>query len=123
MLLFGLPGNPVSSFVTFELFVRPALRRLAGHRDLLRPVDRGVLEQPVAKSPGRRGFQRVAAVRGEDGSPVRDAAGRVRVRLAGGQGSHVMSALAAADALAVVPEAVDSLPAGAEVELRWLDRG
>jgi molybdopterin molybdotransferase len=64
----------------------------------------------------------VVAVRDADGSPARDDRGRVPVRLAGGQGSHVMSALAAADALAVVPEAVDSLPAGAEVELRWLDR-
>ncbi len=123
VLLFGLPGNPVSSFVTFELFVRPALRRLAGHRDLLRPRDRAVLEEPVSKSPGRRGFQRVTALRDGDGGPERDGAGRVRVRLAGGQGSHVMSALAAADALAVVPESVDRLPAGAEVELRWLDRG
>jgi len=123
VLLFGLPGNPVSSFVTFELFVRPALRRLAGHRDVLRPRDRAVLEEPVSKSAGRRGFQRVMALRDGDGGPERDAAGRVRVRLAGGQGSHVMSALAAADALAVVPESVDRLPAGAEVELRWLDRG
>ena len=123
LLLFGLPGNPVSTFVTFELFVRPALRRLAGHHDLFRPRDTGVLEESVSKSPGRRGFQRVVALRDADGGPLRDAAGRVRVRLAGGQGSHVMSALAASDALAVVPEAVDSLPAGAAVELRWLDRG
>jgi molybdopterin molybdotransferase len=123
ILLFGLPGNPVSSFVTFELFVRPVLRRLAGDARLHRPIDRAVLEEPVSKSPGRRGFQRVAAVRAPDGSPVRDERGRVRVRLAGGQGSHVISALAAADALAVVPESVDRLEAGAEVELRWLDRG
>jgi molybdopterin molybdotransferase len=121
--LFGLPGNPVSSFVTFELFVRPVIRRLAGHAELFRPRDRGILEEPVSKSPGRRGVQRVASIRDGDGGPVRDRDGRVRVRLAGGQGSHVMSALAASDALAVVPEAVDALPAGAEVELRWLDRG
>ena len=56
------------------------------------------------------------------GAPVRDGRGRVRVRLAGGQGSHVISALAAADALAVIPEADDALPAGAEVALWWLDR-
>ena len=127
-LLFGLPGNPVSSFVTFELFVRPAIRALAGYpRDrLLRPVDRGVLEDPVSKSPGRRGFVRVIAVRDADGSPARDESGRVRIRLAGGQagqGSHVISALAAADALAVVPEAHDRLDAGATVELWWLDAG
>ena len=44
ILVFGLPGNPVSSAVTFELFVRPAIRRLAGRLDLLRPADRAVLE-------------------------------------------------------------------------------
>ena len=62
-------------------------------------------------------------MRDADGSPVRDDAGRVRVRLAGGQGSHVLSALAAADALAVVPEPLERTEAGTEVELRWLDRG
>ncbi len=123
VLLFGLPGNPVSSFVTFELFVRPAIRRLAGHARLHRPVDRAVLEEPVSKSLGRRGFQRVTAQRAVDGSPLRDDLGRVRVRLAGGQGSHVLSALAAADALAVVPEPLERAEAGTEVELRWLDRG
>jgi molybdopterin molybdotransferase len=123
ILLFGLPGNPVSSFVTFELFVRPVIRRLAGHTTLHRPVDRAVLEEGVSKSVGRRGFQRVTALRGPDGSPLRDAGGRVRVRLAGGQGSHVLSALAAADGLAVVPEPLERAEAGTEVELRWLDRG
>jgi molybdopterin molybdotransferase len=122
VLLFGLPGNPVSVFVTFELFVRPVIRRLAGHAALHRPVDRAILEEPVSKSQGRRGYQRVVAVRGADGSPARDAGGRVRVRLAGGQGSHVLSSLAAAEALAVIPEALATAEAGTEVELRWLDR-
>lgn len=126
-LLFGLPGNPVSTFVTFELFVRPALRRLGGYRDddLHRPVDRAVLTEEVTKSSGRRGFIRVMADRDERGSPRRDERGRVPVRLAGGaggQGSHVMSALATADALAVIPEANDTLPTGSEVDLWWLDR-
>ena len=123
MLLFGLPGNPVSSFVTFELFVRPVIRRLAGQTRLHRPVDRAVLEEAVSKSKGRRGYQRVTSIRDADGLPVRDAKGRVRVRLAGGQGSHVLSSLAAADALAVIPEPVERAEAGSEVELRWLDRG
>ena len=122
VLLFGLPGNPVSSAVTFELFVRPAIRSLAGRHDLLRPVDRAVLGEAVTKSHGRRPFLRVQAERDETGAPRRDGNGRVRVHLAGGQGSHVISALAAADALAVIPEADDSLPAGAEVALWWLDR-
>ncbi len=126
-LLFGLPGNPVSTFVTFELFVRPALRRLGGYRDddLFRPRDRAVLGEDVSKSRGRRGFIRVTADRDAHGTPQRDDRGRVRVHMAGGaagQGSHVLSALATADALAVIPEANDSLPAGAEVELWWLDR-
>jgi molybdenum cofactor synthesis domain-containing protein len=123
-LLFGLPGNPVSSFVTFELFVRPAIRALAGRRDLLRPVDRAVLLDEVRKAPNRRAFLRVTAERDPDGAPARDGEGRVRVRLAhgpAGQGSHVLSALAAADALAVVPEDVDVHPAGDPVELWWLD--
>ena len=124
VLLFGLPGNPVSSFVTFDLFVRPALRRMAGYRDdaLLRPVDRAVLEDAVSTSAGRRTFVRVVAVRDALGTPERDGAGRVRVRLAGGQGSHVISALAAADGLAVVPESVGDQAAGAPVELWWLDQ-
>jgi molybdopterin molybdotransferase len=122
VLVFGLPGNPVSSAITFELFVRPAIRRLAGRRDLLRPADRAVLDEPVTKSHGRRAYLRVAAQRDNLGAPVRDGHGRVRVRLAGGQGSHVISALAGADALAIIPETDDSLPAGAEVALWWLDQ-
>ncbi len=125
VLLLGLPGNPVSTFVTFELFVRPALRRLAGRpdADLLRPADRAILEEPVNKAPDRRAFVRVTALREPmGGAALRDPEGRVRVRLAGGQGSHVLSALAAADGLAIVPESVEALPAGAPVELWWLDR-
>ena len=121
-VLFGLPGNPVSGFVTFELFVRPAIRRLAGHRRLLRDTDVGTLDQAVTKAPHRRAFLRVRADRDRDDRPVRDATGRVRLRLAGGQGSHVLSALAIADALAVVPESVDELLAGESVDLIWLDR-
>jgi molybdopterin molybdotransferase len=62
-LLFGLPGNPVSTFVTFELFVRPALRRLGGFRDddIFRPIERAVLTESVTKSSGRRGFIRLMA--------------------------------------------------------------
>ena len=126
-LLFGLPGNPVSTFVTFELFVRPAIRRLAGlpENRLVRPTDRAILLDPASKSPGRRAFLRVVAERDGTGAPVRDANGRVQVRLAGGargQGSHVLSALAVADALAIVPETSDVLAAGSPVDLWWMDR-
>jgi molybdopterin molybdotransferase len=123
-LLFGLPGNPVSSFVTFELFVRPAIRALAGRRDLLRPVDRAVLLDEVRTAHGRRAFLRVTAERDSDGAPVRDTQGRVQVHLSrgpAGQGSHVLSALATADGLAVVPEEVETSLAGAATPLWWLD--
>ena len=123
-LLFGLPGNPVSSFVTFELFVRPAIRALSGRRDLFRPVDRAVLLEEVRTASNRRAFLRATAEREPDGSPQRDDRGRVRVRLShgpAGQGSHVLSALAAADALAVVREDVETHAAGDPVDLWWLD--
>jgi molybdopterin molybdotransferase len=107
--------------------VRPAIRRLAGLPvdRLLRTPDRAILVDAVSKSPGRRAFLRVVAERDAAGGPVRDERGRVRVRLAGGgrgQGSHVLSALAIAEALAIVPESVDSLPANAPVDLWWLHR-
>jgi molybdenum cofactor synthesis domain-containing protein len=120
-LLFGLPGNPVSSVVTFELFVRPAIRRLAGHRRLFREVDRAVLLDAASKSRGRRAFLRVTVDRDASDRVVRDERGRLLARLAGGQGSHVLSTLAATEALAVIPEQVDEPAAGTEVELWWLD--
>jgi molybdopterin molybdotransferase len=125
VLLFGLPGNPVSTFVTFELFVRPALRRLGGHPRVARPTERAILADETPKGGGRRAYVRVRADRDSQGSIVRDATGRPTVRLVGGvrgQGSHVLSALAAAEGLAVIPETIDVHPAGGEVELWWLDR-
>jgi molybdopterin molybdotransferase len=119
-LMFGLPGNPVSALTTFELFVRPALDRLSGLPSSPVDTDRAVTEERLQKAPGRRGFLRVTVLRDEFGAPVRDAGGRLRVRQAGRQGSHVLSAMAVADALAVVPETVDRLEPGADVEIRWL---
>jgi molybdopterin molybdotransferase len=113
-LLFGLPGNPVSSFVTFELFVRPVLRRLAGHEDVVgRDIVHARLGDAISKSPNRRAFLRVrlAATEGTDD---------LTAHLAGGQDSHVLSALAAADGLAIIPEEDDALPAGSEVEVMRL---
>jgi molybdopterin molybdotransferase len=110
VLMFGLPGNPVSSFVTFELFVRPVLRRLAGLTDLIgRDFVRAKLAEPVDTSSGRRAFVRVRLTgNDEDGWTA---------ALAGGQDSHVLSALAAANGLAIVSEDDDSLPAGAVVDV------
>ena len=100
---------------------------MAGFRDdaAYRAVDRAVLADDVSKSSGRRGYIRVTVDRDERGTPRRDERGRAIAHLAGGargQGSHVMSALATSDALAVIPEEHDRLEAGAEVELWWLDR-
>jgi molybdopterin molybdotransferase len=124
VLLFGLPGNPVSTFVTFELFVRPAIVALLGRRDGGRSTDRGVLLDEARTSKERRAFLRVTAERDAAGGITRDDRGRARLRLSrgpAGQGSHVLSALAAADGLAIVPEGVETHRAGDEVELWWLE--
>jgi molybdopterin molybdotransferase len=110
-LLFGLPGNPVSSLVTFELFVRPVLRRLSGYEDVIgRQIVRATLDQSVTKAPKRRAFLRVSLSENADGTGW-------RASLAGGQDSHVLSALAAADGLAIIGEESDAVPAGSEVEV------
>ncbi|MGW2418042.1 molybdotransferase-like divisome protein Glp [Streptomyces sp. NPDC001709] len=104
--LLALPGNPVSSYVSFELFVRPAIRALMGLPDLHRPRVRATLRADEAlRSPkGRRQFLRGVYGEGEV-APV------------GGAGSHLVAALAHADALIVVPEDVESVEPGAEVEV------
>ncbi len=109
---FGLPGNPVSAAVTFLQFVRPALRLLQGEpaSPPLR-LELPLLE-PLHKAPGRLDFQR--------GVLVRDAAGRLGVKSAGPQGSHVMSSLAVADCLMVLPAESGDLPAGATVTVQLL---
>jgi molybdenum cofactor synthesis domain-containing protein len=97
MPVFGLPGNPVSSIVSFELLARPALRRMLGHRAIDRPHVLAVADDDLGRRPdGKVHYVRVAATFGPDG--------RVHVRRAGGQGSHQLSALAAANALAVLPD-------------------
>ena len=114
---FGLPGNPVSSFVTFELFVRPVLRRLAGHRDAIgRTTVRARLTGAATSPLGRRTFVRVRL------APDPDRDGAWLAELAGGQGSHVLSALVRADGLAIVPEDVESVAAGTELNVLRLDR-
>ncbi len=123
VLLFGLPGNPVSSFVTFDLFVRPALRVLAGRPPGGERVEPAILTERATKSAERRAYLRVVVLREPDGRPRRDEAGRLLVRLAGGQGSYVLSALAAADGYAIVPEPLAEVPPGSVVEFAWLSHG
>jgi len=111
--VFGLPGNPVSSLVSFELLARPALRRAAGHVDIHRRRVRAVSEEDLRRRPdGKTHFVRVTL--------SQDDRLGFRVRSAGGQGSHQMTALAAADGLAVLPDG-DGVAAGADVEVILLD--
>ncbi|CAM5661401.1 molybdotransferase-like divisome protein Glp [Streptomyces aurantiogriseus] len=104
--LLALPGNPVSSYVSFELFVRPAIRTLMGLEDVHRPTTRAKLtaDKALTSPRGRRQFLRATYA---DGT----------VRPVGGAGSHLIAALAHADALIVVPEDVESVEPGTEVEV------
>jgi molybdopterin molybdotransferase len=110
--LFGLPGNPVSAHVTFELFVRPALLRMAGRRRCFRRPIRATLAEPVSARPEKAHYLRVR---------LEPEAGGWRARAIGSQGSAILSGLAAADGLAVVPLGAGALPAGAEVDVLPLD--
>jgi molybdenum cofactor synthesis domain-containing protein len=108
---FGLPGNPVSSMVSFELFARPALRLMMGHAALDRPRVRAIAPHGLGRRPdGRLQFFRVglrwASTEGRSGFEVTSA---------GGQGSHQLTGMAAANALAVVPDG-DGIPPGGEVD-------
>jgi len=106
-LLLGLPGNPVSAFVTFFLLARPALLRLQGAGDLRPPVSYGTLAEPLGNHGERRHFVRV----------VLDAGGQVRS--AGSQASHILSSMARSNGLVDVPPGT-TWPAGTLVAvLRW----
>jgi molybdopterin molybdotransferase len=106
----ALPGNPVSSQVSFEVFVRPALRAALGHPHPERARVTAALAAPLTSTPGRRQFRR----------GVLDAVAGT-VRETGGPPSHLLAALARADCFFVVPEEVTELPAGASVEVWLLD--
>ncbi len=108
--IFTLPGNPVSALVSFELFVRPALLRMRGLACVHRPTLVATTAQELRSSRGRRSYLRVrlaAAAAGTGRPPV--------AHLAGGQGSHQLSALAVADALLIVPGDGVDRPVGTEL--------
>ena len=107
--LFGLPGNPVSTFVAFEQFVRPGLLHMMGAKNLLRPRMPAVMGEDVLTSPEKDVFLRVMLALDKDGTYV-------AIR-SGGQESNVLSALADADAFALVPVGTGSLSAGDSVTL------
>lgn len=106
--LLALPGNPVSSYVSFELFVRPAIRALMGLPEIHRPTTPARCTEAVASSPqGRRQFLR--------GSYDADA-GTV-TPVGGSQAPHLIKAMAHANALIIVPEDTTEVPAGADVDV------
>lgn len=108
--VFGLPGNPASSMVSFELFARPALRRMMGHPAPVRATVRAVADEGLARRPdGKLHLVRVAASFGADD-------GRLHVRSSGGQGSNLLRSMALANALALVPDG-EGVPAGGEVDV------
>ncbi len=112
--IFTLPGNPVSSYVSFEVFVRPALRKMLGEPQLHRGSVTARVEKGWTSPPGKRQFVRVDLRRGADGAVVRPV---------GGHGSHLVADLAGANALAVVAEDVTDVAAGDTVRAMVLTRG
>jgi molybdopterin biosynthesis enzyme len=107
--VFGLPGNPVSSIVSFEMLARPALRRMMGHHRLARPSLIAIADDGLPRrEDGKVHLLRVTAEFGDDG--------RCHVRSAKAQGSHQLAATALSNAIAIVPDG-DGIPPGADVAI------
>ncbi|MBK8332214.1 MAG: molybdopterin molybdotransferase MoeA [Ilumatobacteraceae bacterium] len=113
--VFGLPGNPVSSLVSFELLARPALRQMMGHTVIDRPLVAAIADDGLPRRhDGKTHYVRVFAAFAADG--------RVHVRSVGAQGSHQLAATSQANAIAVVPDG-DGVPAGGDVATMLLSLG
>jgi molybdopterin molybdotransferase len=110
-LAFGLPGNPVSSMVTFEQLVRPAILKMSGHRTYGRPVVQATFQEKFSKKPDRRHFLRGILSR-ENGVLV--------VRTTGPQGSGILTSMVKANGLIDVPEEVERLNPGDKVNVQVL---
>jgi molybdopterin molybdotransferase len=113
--ILALPGNPVSSYVSYQLFVLPAIRRLMGRTPYTRPRVRFRLEGQLGSTRGKEQYVRAHVHRAEE-------AWRDVVSPVGGHGSHLMGDLSAANALIVVPADVEHLDDGTQVEVIPLDR-
>jgi molybdopterin molybdotransferase len=107
--VFGLPGNPVSALVTCELFVKPAIRRALGRSALYSPTVRAVVHDRVVTKGALAHFLRVRL--------EREAGGGWSAQLTGAQGSGLISSIAHADGLMVVPEALDAVEPDSEVDV------
>ena len=110
--IFTLPGNPVSSYISFETFVLPAIRKMMGKAPYSRPTTRARLTHGLSSPEGKRQFVR-GSYEVDRGGPF--------VSPVGGHGSHLIGDLAASNALIVVPEDVTSVTAGEEVRVLLLD--
>jgi molybdopterin molybdotransferase len=108
----GLPGNPVSTMVTFELFVRPAIRRMMGHRLPFRRTVPVRVAEPISLKPKLQHFLRGVVSHGADGPEA---------RLTGPQGSGILTSMTLANALLIVPEGQFETPVGAMVQALILD--
>jgi len=112
-LIFGLPGNPVSALVTFNLFVKPALKIMQGLKEKSRSITTARLARNLKKTPGRLDFVRGTLESSEDGSLV--------ARATSGQESHMLTGLAAADCLMLFASEMDYLPEGATLPVQILN--
>jgi molybdopterin molybdotransferase len=108
----GLPGNPVSALVTFELFVRPAIRRLQGHALPFRRAVTVEVAEPLHYPPRLTHFLRAV---------VTDEGGRLRARLTGPQGSGILTSMASANGLLILPAERDDVAPGEELRALMLD--
>jgi molybdopterin molybdotransferase len=105
---FGLPGNPVSVFVSFEVFIRPAIMKMMGRRNLYRPEVSARLEEDITGPRGKMQFARVRVKRTRDGWVAAPT---------GARGSNLMATVARANGLAVIPAGVETSEAGSEVRV------
>ena len=109
----GLPGNPVSSLLAFELFGRPAIQRLMGRAPQGRPVIRAIADEDIVNTDMRRVYARATVHRGADG--------QWHARLTGPQGSGVLTSMAIANGYAVCPEEAERVRAGEECDVIMAD--
>jgi len=110
---FSLPGNPVSSMITFEQFVRPSLLKMMGHRQIFRPVIEAILNENIRKEPGKRHFIRAMVSFENDGYCV---------TTTGPQGSGILRSMVRANGLIIIPESQEIVRAGEKVKVQLLDR-
>ncbi|MCU0521130.1 MAG: molybdopterin molybdotransferase MoeA [Anaerolineae bacterium] len=104
----GTPGNPVSTMVSFELFVRPALMKMLGHGDARQATLDAILDDPIPSKDDRRHYVRVW---------IEERDGVYHARLTGDQGSGRLSSMVSADGLAIIPEEWANAPVGARVKV------